>query len=552
MAPRPTPPPTDRNRKLLALLIAMVVVPLAAVGWVGLRLVSDQSALARHEVSLVFGDRLSALDRAITSIVKGLERELSRYEDAIPDEVPLDAGRVRDTIRKFPRDVDALIIDAAGAVVFPPFGGPLSDHERAFLERTRAIWEGGMLVTLAGRGGSDRPDARGRSERGWLAFFSGGAQHFMWWNFDGRRIVALEVPNVVFLSELVMQLPDTPVEPTAEAATAGDAVLGLAEGRTELLDATGEAIYKWGTYTPRVQEQPKATMALNEPLKGWSLRHYAPESNLPAQIESTLRAWLIGGLSGLALALGVGAWLIWRVRTREMKLARERVSFVNQVSHELKTPLTNIRMYTELLKGRLDAEDLLVPGEPMTRHMDVLERETDRLSRMIKNVLSFARGHEDKLKISRRDAVPDEVVRAMLTTFAPTLAQSGLKVETDLQASGRMPLDADFVEQVLANLVSNVEKYGKSGGVVRVSTRMDVAAQRLTLTVADEGPGIPSEFREKIFEPFWRMSDKTTDAATGTGIGLDIARRLARLHGGDLVLVPTPRGATFEATFTGT
>ena len=541
----------DSNRRLAALLVAMVAVPVAAVSWVGSRLVADQAALARHEVGLVFVDRLAALDRAIGSIVRGLERELGRYEDGIPDDPRFDVDRVRDAIRKFPREVDALVLDVDGKVLYPPLNAPTSQDERDFLQRTRGLWEGGLLASVALRG---RSGVTSGPDRGWVSFFVGGAQHFLWWHFDGRRVVALEAPNVLFLSELVMQLPDTPVEPVvneqalleySDAAKTPD--VSMQEGRTVLLDAMSNVVYQWGAYTPRLGEAPKATMSLSEPLSAWTLKHYAPESDLPGKIVATLRGWLVGGLGALAAALGLGAWLIWRVRVREMKTASERVSFVNQVSHELKTPLTNIRMYTELLKDRLDAEDLLGPGEPMARHMDVLERETERLSRMIKNVLSFARGHEDKLTLQKKTAVPDDIVRATLQSFAPSLAQNELVAETALDAREPVALDVDFFEQVLANLLSNVEKYARSGKYVRVSTRRD--GVRLLLVVEDRGPGVPPEFQEKVFEPFWRMSNKATDSAAGTGIGLDIARRLTRLHGGDLRLLPSSAGARFEATF---
>ncbi|MCC6621625.1 MAG: HAMP domain-containing histidine kinase [Deltaproteobacteria bacterium] len=531
------------NRRLALLLAAMVLVPIAALAWVGTRLVGDQAALARHEVDRVFLDRLESLDRAIVGILNGLERELARYEDALPDAAPFEVHQIRDVVRKFPRDIDLLVLDADGRRVFPPTTETLSRREQRFLERTRAFWEGGLLLSVARPPGDGAGAPKVARERGWLAFFADGVQQFMWWHSDGRKIAALEVPNVLVLSELVMQLPDTPVESEADVVTGGDA---QDEGRTVLSDAMGAQVYQWGAYTPRAGETPKATLALSEPLGAWSLRHYAPESALPGRIASTLRLSLYGGLGGLALALGAGAWLVWRARTREMKLARDRVSFVNQVSHELKTPLTNLRMYTELLKDRLDAEDLLVPGDPLARHVDVLERETERLARMIKNVLSFARGQEDRLTVSPRPTVPDEVVQATLATFMPNLEQARLVVSTDLAAGARVSLDPDVLEQVLANLVSNVEKYGRAGGVLRVATR--VQGDTLHLIVGDDGPGIRPEHRDKVFEPFWRASSNATQA-TGTGIGLDIARRLARLHGGDLRLLPSDRGATFEATF---
>jgi signal transduction histidine kinase len=182
---------------------------------------------------------------------------------------------------------------------------------------------------------------------------------------------------------------------------------------------------------------------------------------------------------------------------------------------------------------------------------------------MIKNVLTFARGQENRLAIAKRAMVPDEVVRATLATHAPALAQAKLALETDLDAGVEVMADPDALEQIASNLLSNVEKYARVGGWVKVTTRYRDG--ELTLRVADRGPGIPPGQREQVFEPFWRASDKLSDGVTGTGIGLDIARRLARLHGGDVRVVDGqarrgadaevseidgegPPGATFELT----
>lgn len=509
----------------------MVVLPLMAVGLVGLRLVGDQEALARHEVERGFVERLKSLDQAVQTIVRGYERELARNAGELPRTG--DAAALREVLARLPRVSQALVLDARGRVVFPPQHGEVSSRELAFLERTRPVWEGGLLESAAlgeGIGAASGP------ERGWLSFFHGGGQHFLWWKRDKQRTVAFEVSGIDLMTELVSQLPDTPV-------VEGDPDL---EARTVLADATGRVVYQWGSRAPETAERPKAVLDLSEPLESWTLRHYAAESALPVAISGTLRTALVGGLAGLGLALSAGAWLIWRARTRESRLAQRRVSFVNQVSHELKTPLTSIRMYAELLKAAHEDAGLEA-GEPAARHLAVIERESDRLSRLIKNVLTFARGQEDKLSIARREAVPDEVVEATLATHGPALAQAKIEVETALEAQTPVRIDPDAVEQVVSNLLSNVEKYARSGGWVKVSTR--VAGGHLVVRVADRGPGIPESQRDKVFEPFWRASDKLSDGVTGTGIGLDIARRLARLHGGDLVVVEGDGpGATFELT----
>ena len=118
------------------------------------------------------------------------------------------------------------------------------------------------------------------------------------------------------------------------------------------------------------------------------------------------------------------------------------------------------------------------------------------------------------------------------------------EVELDGQAKARVELDADALEQIVGNLLGNVEKYAADGGRVRVATVQQ--GETTTITVSDRGPGVPEGRREAVFEPFRRLSDKLTDGVAGTGIGLAIARDLARMHGGDVRCVPASRGACFQ------
>jgi signal transduction histidine kinase len=516
---------SPQGRRLAALLAAMVILPLAALGLVGIRLVEDQAALTRLEVERSFLERLKTLDQAVQTIINGFERELGRYSQELPrsDE----PRELRDAIARLPRALMVMVLDEDGRLVFPPLGGEITEREASFLARTRAVWERGTLGILA-----SSENQRAGLERGWLALPQAGTLGFLWWRMEGSRVIAIEVSGVELMTELVTQLPDTPPDPGSDEldTRAVPRALGANE-RIVLSDPTGQVVYQWGTREPAAGERPKATLGLSEPLEAWTLKSFADDSQLAERISSTLGSALAAGLAGLGLALCAGAWLIWRARTRESRIAQQRVSFVNQVSHELKTPLTNIRMYAELMRDTLDEDEL---DGPAARHLAVISRESERLSRLIKNVLTFAKNQENKLQLNRREAVPDEVVKATLATLGPGLEAAKIAIHTALGASDRVSLDPDVLEQVLTNLVSNVEKYGKAGGWLGVETRLD--GERLTLVVSDRGPGIPEAYREKVFEPFWRMSDKLSDGVTGTGIGLDIARKLARLHGGDLIL----------------
>lgn len=509
----------------------MVAVPIVALAWLGLRLVDEGEQLAVHQVRQLLEDRLREVDGSIVRFMEARERELLRVAEGLPQS----PRGIRGFLDGLPRGADVLVVHVDGRVLFPP-AGDASRAERELLERTRSVWESGALPTEAKRARSEGRRAR---DHGWYGYYHGGGLSLLLWRSDGQRVVAVALPRIRLLSELVAYLP---------ATTTGDD--GQSRFRSTLVDASGAPVYQWGSYEPPAAEPPRAVVSLSAPLGAWSLRHYSPASELPTSLGGGLGFNLLAGLLAVALALVGLAVFLYRVRTREMRLAAQRVSFVNQVSHELKTPLTNIRLYAELLAGQLgyddqgDDDDL--DGDPVARHLRVITGESQRLSRLITNVLTFARGQQGRLEVKPRVGVVDAVVRDTRATFAPSLEQAGVRVVTELSAPAEVAVDGDAVGQILANLLSNIAKYAASGGEARIVTAQDGA--RTTVWISDKGPGIPAAQRDKVFEPFHRLDGTLTQGASGTGLGLDIARRLAVLHGGGLRLVDAEVGATFELT----
>ena len=315
-------------------------------------------------------------------------------------------------------------------------------------------------------------------------------------------------------------------------------------GRMELVDAQGDVLYAWGRgqpASPRSDRSVVVSEKLSPPLASWTLR-YTPAPSEAAEALGRRGAFATAaGLAALVLVvLGLGAYFV-RASGRELREARLRVSFVNQVSHELKTPLTNIRMYAELLEGELDEES----GE-LREYTSVIVSESQRLSRLIANVLSFARRQRGKLALRQGEGDVDETIRQVVEQFRPSLTEQGIAVELELGAGGTARFDADALGQILGNLLSNVEKYAASGK--RVSIRSVRRSNTAEIRVADAGPGIPAKARDEIFQPFVRLSGAVTDGVAGTGIGLSIARELARLHGGELRLEASDEGACFLVT----
>jgi signal transduction histidine kinase len=142
------------------------------------------------------------------------------------------------------------------------------------------------------------------------------------------------------------------------------------------------------------------------------------------------------------------------------------------------------------------------------------------------------------------DGIIDQCVRSVLDNFSAAFEAKGIKVDFNAGADRPVEFDRDAVEQILGNLFSNVEKYAASGGWMEVTSNQQ--GTTTSIAVTDRGPGIPRGQEAQIFAPFHRLSNRLSDGVTGTGIGLSIARDLARKHGGDLKVVPTEVGACFR------
>jgi len=219
------------------------------------------------------------------------------------------------------------------------------------------------------------------------------------------------------------------------------------------------------------------------------------------------------------------AFYFLRENTRLIRDALQKVSFVNQVSHELRTPLTNIGLYSELLDSKL-------------------ADEAHRLGRMINNVLTFSQAGRGGFEPHPSDAYVDEIVGRVVESFAPALREKHFEVDVRCDAPSAVHTDADFVEQIVANLVSNSEKYAASGRYLQIVTSQ--AGERTSIVVKDRGPGIPHKERRRIFRPFYRISDRLSEGVTGAGIGLTISRRLTKALLGQLLIESNGAGAIFR------
>jgi signal transduction histidine kinase len=243
------------------------------------------------------------------------------------------------------------------------------------------------------------------------------------------------------------------------------------------------------------------------------------------------------GLLGLAAALSIVA--VTQLR-REGELASLRSGFVSSVSHQLRTPVAQIRLYLDTLRfGRAEGE---AQREWSIGH---IERETTRLSHLVENVLRFSTiGGDDTTH-----AVPSNVGQEVATIaeeFQPLAASKKATIEVIAVDTPLVPLKPDALRHVLLNLLDNAVKYGPAGQTVRV--RVTSTPTFVEVAVEDEGPGVALSERERIWRPFTR-GERGAETG-GSGIGLSVVREVARAHGGTARVESSPGGgARFVVSF---
>jgi two-component system phosphate regulon sensor histidine kinase PhoR len=257
----------------------------------------------------------------------------------------------------------------------------------------------------------------------------------------------------------------------------------------------------------------------------------------------------------LAATFGGGLFVALRMVRREVELTGARARFLTNVTHELKTPLASIRLFSEmLLDGRVESE------AKRDEYHRLLAGESERLSALIENVLDLGRIERGERALDLASRRVDELAREVVERFAPLAARDGVSIETrGLDAPCAAVCDRGAFAQALVNLLDNSRKYAASGGQIEVALERAAGAgvdrgggQDLGLVrvcVRDFGPGIPEEERARIFEPFVRGERQRDGAIAGLGLGLHLARTLARAQGGELVCeAPDGGGARFVLT----
>ncbi len=264
-------------------------------------------------------------------------------------------------------------------------------------------------------------------------------------------------------------------------------------------------------------------------------------TRLPAGAGGRLITWLA---AILLLVLCGGFYLMYRLGAGQIDLTRQQQDFVSAVSHELKTPLTSIRMYGEMLREGWASE------EKKKIYYEYIFDESERLSRLIANVLQLARMTRNHQQIDTKPLSVATLMDGLRSRVSSQVERAGFKLnmrcEPDV-AQAIIEADPDGFTQIFINLVDNAIKFSDAAQ----QKVIDISCQRLRdgsvqFSVRDYGPGVPRDQMKKIFRLFYRSENELTRETVGTGIGLALVHQLARAMGGQVEVVNREPGAEFR------
>lgn len=264
-------------------------------------------------------------------------------------------------------------------------------------------------------------------------------------------------------------------------------------------------------------------------------------TELPRPKGSGVINWAAGIL---VLILTVGMYLIYRLGLRQLTLSQQQEDFVSAVSHELKTPLTSIRMYGEILREGWADE------EKRREYYDYIHTESERLSRLIDNVLQLARMKRNDISVHAKDVTVKEVLDIVRSSIESPISAAGYTLDLhcdEVLKALELRVDTDLLAQIIINLVDNAIKFSAKSSNHSISIRIERSSDKeVSVCIRDYGPGIDKKHLKRIFNLFYRAENELTRETAGTGIGLALVSQLVRSMGGKVDVVNKEPGCEFR------
>ena len=238
------------------------------------------------------------------------------------------------------------------------------------------------------------------------------------------------------------------------------------------------------------------------------------------------------GLILLLAAMLIGLFTLIRDVSNKKRMERMRADFVSNVTHELKTPLTSINMFADSI-----ALDRVASEEQLKKYAHIIVKESERLKRMVNNILDFSRAESNKLNYHLKEFNLSEIVDNIMHEMNYWLEINNFEVHLDLNEKIVATVDPEGLKQVLSNLISNAIKY--SDIKKKIEIRLYENKGKAFIEVEDHGIGIPEDKLKSVFEKFYRVNSKKNENISGTGLGLTVSKDIVEAQNGNLLVSST-------------
>ncbi len=482
----------------------------------------EKKRLAKDETGQAVFDRLSESEAGPATV--RIQQIKTTGALGRVDDLKLDS-KLEQRAREFDRPV-------------PAVAQPIPQEPRVARKEQAAVPVVGP-AQAAGAWANAAPESRVRTFDGELdpfVFSRLDADHFVLFRkvwLEGQRLIQ---GAVLEQKKLIDGLIDSPFLETA-LSQMSDLTIAY---RGDVIGTTGTSRTS-GYLAPQMTGELLFRAPLSAPLNDVELIFSI--SDLPVGPGGRIVGW---ATFVLAIVLLGGFVVVYRFAAAQIDLTRQQQDFVAAVSHELKTPLTSIRMYGEILRAGWATE------EKKKTYYDFIFHESERLSRLIANVLRLARLTRNGDPLDVKPATVAELLSLVESKIASQVEHAGFRLDIVREpddGGARIAVDADSLVQILINLVDNALKFSARSASKVVDIGSATTSEKVAFRVRDYGPGIAPQHLKRIFELFYRGEDELTRETTGTGIGLALVGELTTAMGGTVSVRNCEPGAEFTVTF---
>lgn len=528
---------------IVIVMLLLLVVPTIVMGVLVLNLIEKEQQQLAGSVRAAAMAQASVVVDDLKVTINDVKYELLETLAAIPARGGLEELSRWRAGNPLIRNI--FMWQPARGLVFPAPDGYLTREEQGFVRRFQELfsdetqwaslkgdaamresdspassYEGRLEIRNLAKSRPDPPEGSAKQEQhlrtvrsGWIPWFADNRLHLIGWAETGDKTrYGIEVEMMTLLGRIISILPESPPKGHVVA----------------LLDGNGRVFHQVGDAIISDSAERLASAGLSPVLPHWEVAVFrAAETDEGGRTSFVLIVGLMVITAVTAIVFG-SIMLLWQLH-RQTTENRRKTTFVSNVSHELKTPITTIRMYAELLE-----EGAIRDGQKQREYLATIARESTRLSRLIANVLDFSRLEAGRKKYSMMEFDVSEALDSIARGQRERLDVAGISLNVSAPEGLIVSTDRDAFEQILLNLIDNAFKYASEGGTIDVKAG-PAGDGMLVVSVSDRGPGVDAAHRRNIFQKFYRADDSLTAEHGGSGLGLAIARQMARGLGGDLV-----------------